>query len=239
MKALQALVLMSLMACGTEPTKTTAQPATDSSSDTGGNIVRGTDPAPVATIDYMKTDDTTYALAIDDIKNMPPCERANNKQLVYVKNLDKFYSCETDWVEIPVKGAAGSAGTVGAVGPKGDKGDPGEPVSANEWYDPIDGHKWLIGSPLSESLLVAYPPCAEDWRLPTLSEGRMAVLHGLALASQALSGPTKFWTSDTSQNSCTVYTFGCHAAVGSTGSDSYQPTDAGVACIQVPAAQGN
>lgn len=191
------------------------------------------------TIEYRKTSPGVYALAVDDTKDVPPCTRENNKQLVYVKNQDKFFSCEDNWVEVPIAGATGQAGAAGQQGPKGDKGDPGEPgkpgepVSGNEWHDPVDNRDWLVGSLLSEGMLEQYPPCATGWRLPTLAEARSAVLHGLALASHAISGPQRFWTSDTSQVYCVDgYPYGCHAAVNASGIDGYQATDAGVACVR-------
>lgn len=120
-----------LASCGTAPNQpTTVAEPTKPAAD---YIDHGSNPAPTKplTVEYHK-EQGMVALALEDTKDLPPCELANDRQLAYVKRTDQFFACEnTLWTEIPVKGHDGAGGSKGDAGPtglagaKGDRGEPG------------------------------------------------------------------------------------------------------------------
>lgn len=231
-----ALIALIVTACGTDPNATGTNPNGTPATDKSSIQYQPADDTKEVTVEYRK-DGESYALSVDDTKDMPACERTNNRQLVYVKNQDKFFACEDNWVEVNIRGEAGAAGKDGAsvVGPKGDKGDPGadgKPVSPNQWYDPITEKTWLVGSLLAQGMIPVQPPCANGWRLGSLAETREAIHHGLALASAHLNGPVTFWTASFSADPTLA---DVRAYLDTTGLDHYNSAttfQAGAVCMQ-------
>ena len=204
--------LAQLTGCGTEPTPTDA--AKERSSENPGTGPRSPeeDPTRENVIEYRK-DGQNLALAIEDTSELPACELANNKQLVYVKNAEVFLSCEEEtWQEVPMaqgekgdkgdKGDRGDkgetvVGPIGPVGPEGPKGDTGRPAAVNEWVDPITEVRWLIGPSQTHSQLTFGGACnGAGWRIPNALEAAEAVTNGLGLAGKNLGGADHVWTSD-------------------------------------------
>ncbi len=242
MKALSLLVLTLITACGTAEEPVAKSTATDVADTKGGEVVRGEDDPKATTIEYRKTDATTYALAVDDTKDMPVCERENNKQLVYVKNADKFYSCEENWVEVPIAakpGVAGVSGEKGDKGDKGEKGDPGAPVSVNQWYDVISTKRWLVNAATRDQNAIG-AICTNGWRLPTVVEAQTAMSHGFALGlTQMQAGLGTVWSSEVSyasgnpQYTYVLGTGGTGTALNNNGQQPQYPSTALVVCIAV------
>ncbi len=264
----QAFILLLLMGCGTEAANLNSNATTPAAKDSSGIVYQPTEtPTKDVTVEYRKTGND-YALAVDDTADMPACGKENNQQLVYVKKLDTFFSCEGDWKEIVIKGPAGSdgapgvagtggglgasgrpgeageagaAGKDGAKGEKGDKGDPGQPVAVNQWFDQLTQNSWLIGAVESEGQFNASlaTACGGGWRIPTAAEAQTAAQHGLILASQAIGGPQRVWTSDFSTTACGsvngVEIESCRAAVAAGGA-TYRTLapNSGAFCIGEP-----
>ena len=188
------------------------------------------EPSPSPAVDYQpskkevvveyRKNGTVYAVALTDTKDMPACDKNNSKQLVYIKNQDKFYSCENEaWEALAVKGE------------KGDPGAPATPVPVNQWFDPITSKYWLIGggavyANVNSTFAQA---CTGSWRMPTTSEVQSAGTHGLGTASASLGGPTDAWSSNVyaELSKADVITLGTGFTIAKPMTESH-----GVFCIQ-------
>lgn len=185
MKTKILVALLTLASCG-------QQPATNPE-DTklkGGEVENPKDKKEVV-VEYRK-DGTHYALAVEDTKDMPACNKDNSKKLVYVKNQNKMFSCEQDqWEEINLKGDKGEQG------PPGPQGPAAAPIPVNQFYDAVTKKYWLIGGSANYYTVATYQPaCTGAWRLPTRAEAIDAALHGLGTAAAGVSGPADMWTSE-------------------------------------------
>lgn len=190
-------VTLFLGACGTQPAQ---DPNALNSKDPNKDTIQ-TQPDKKQTVVQYRKDGTNYSLMVADSKDLPTCDLSNEKQLAYVKNENKFFSCqESTWTEVSIKG---SDGAQGPTGPQGPKGDPASPVPTNQWYDPIGKVYYLIGGNQTfylaanpDNVTAITPSCINGWRLPTLAEAHTAQAHGIGTASSSMNGPTDMWASD-------------------------------------------
>lgn len=86
-------------------------------------------------------------------------------------------------------GHDGADGKDGSKGERGEKGEPGQMYAQNEWRDPITGYMWVLGGNSTVAT-----GCGNGYRLPSLEEGKIAVLNGIMLASKPLGGAQYMWT---------------------------------------------
>ena len=91
---------------------------------------------------FSRNDLFIGAQLVEAKAEMPTCELANQKSLIYVVETESFYYCAKDfsWAFIDLKGPKGEKG---ADGLKGDKGDQG--ISGRDGKDGKDGRDGLQG----------------------------------------------------------------------------------------------
>lgn len=195
MKSLILLAhIMLAISCGTIEEMNVHQPSEET-------IERIGDSRREIVVEYRKQNGT-YALTVSSSGDMPECSKANDRQLVYVKDEAIFFSCdEGTWIEIDLKGEPGPAG------PKGETGDKGEAAISisNGWIDPVSGQQWIIGG--TAMLSQAMAACSSPWRLPTAEEALQAGLRGIKTAVDQLKAPIQFWTSTTFISSTDILSY--------------------------------
>jgi hypothetical protein len=172
-------ILIGMVGCGADDSKEKAAEEYDQQAK-----VDGEDDEKEVVLEYRRAGER-MALAVDDTKDVPECESLNDRQLVYVKKTDEFFSCEDgEWLEVDLKG------------PKGDPGEPAPIIADNMWQDPITEEIFLIAG--NAKYPDAQSACAGDYRLPSLDEATTAVLHGLGGVAEDISGIANMWTSTNS-----------------------------------------
>jgi len=103
------LVLLATSACGS----VVHQGATSKASDGAAGST-----APTKASDY--------SVALSDESQLPSCDSAHDKELVYITSTQKFETCQSgNWTVINVAGSAGAAGPAGAAGAAGPAGATG------------------------------------------------------------------------------------------------------------------
>lgn len=113
MKITQALLTTAmLVGCGALPATTSSDQATTSTD------------LSQAEKDKLRAGGALY---LDAVADLPTCNAAALRQLVYVAETSKFYYCSAkpDWVAVDLKGKDGAAGAVGAAGTSGVAGKDG------------------------------------------------------------------------------------------------------------------
>ncbi len=245
MRAFTSILVLSMLvtACGSDDNQNSGNSPKNETEDSISRPAVEPEQKEIV-VEYHK-DGADLALALEDTKDLPACDRSNERQLAFIKKTEQFFACtDGTWAEVPVKGkdgsggAKGDSGAQGPVGPQGPKGDDGKPVSPNEWFDPMTQDRWLLASATTQAVLDHYPPCSDGWRLGTREEVRAAVQHGLSLASVALGGAASIWTADTEADVTEPERFR-RFYVSSTGSDAQglwfpqAVTSAGIACLSV------
>ena len=220
------ILIAALIGCGTDNSEGESPDKTSSKKQ---DAIDYEDSKPKEVVTEYRKEGSSYAIAVEDTSELPECTRANNKQLAWVKTSEIFFSCEDGDVWVEIESVKGAEGAKGEKGDKGDKGDPGEPVAQNEWLDPITKKEWLFGAKTSTRLISA-SACSNGYHLPSSAEAIAAVVHGLLVASNDISGPTDVWVSDPpEQPSPNDYSF----YVNSSGARVAATTDShGIVCVK-------
>lgn len=152
--------------------------------------------------------DRTYSQLIEREADLPECDSAHERQLVYVVETSQFKSCsKAEWKVVDIKGKNGSNGKDGKDGTNGKDGQSGtdgvtgkdgQVVNGNMWYDPIAKKYWLIPSIASAT---ANPTiCTSGWRFPTSAEVALAAERGLRTAADAVNAPARAYISTPTPN---------------------------------------
>lgn len=141
-----------------------------------GQLKKGNDNSESSTIGNGHNNKT---MALDSKDELPACEEANNKQLVYVIDEEQFYTCsEGEWAEIDIQGKDA------------------EQLDDNHFLDKVTGYVWQIGISTSWGLANG---CSGDWKWPDEGVLKEAVLHGLE------AGGNSFWSSSEHSNGSHAY----------------------------------
>ena len=124
---------------------------------------------------------STTALLVQGLDELPACEVATRRLLVYVAEDGLFRHCsEAGWQAINLEGKDGADGADGRDGVAVD----------NTWRDPVTGRLWLIGAYVNRAGAV----CPEDWTPPTYLEVKAAYINGLGVALGVLNQADSIWT---------------------------------------------
>ncbi len=142
----------------------------------------------------------SYSQLVDSIADLPKCDDAHERQLIYVVETSEFKACsKAQWNTVNLKGKDGTDGKIGtdgkngAIGASGKDGkngvdgQDGQTVNGNMWFDPVTKKYWLLPSAPTQSPIPNY--CTNGWRMPTANEVSIAAMRGLKTAADAINAP--------------------------------------------------
>ena len=158
-----------------------------SESGNGGNgaqVVETKNNAPEA-----KTD-ASQSLSVANPKELPECSADNENQLVYVRSVKAFYTCEgSDWETIEI--ADGKDGVTTVIEKQATN-------KKNIWVDPVSGYTWLVGV---GSYAQAQVNCSGKFAIPSWPESIDAMSRGIMAIAADNSLPLNMWVTGAAQGS--------------------------------------